>query len=82
MEKRVAVLFKSCEEPATVLLIQVTVGTYIVWGMPMLHWEGCEVTLLVGTSVCIGWFRSILQGKKQCVSKRNLICAVIKYQKN
>lgn len=30
----------------------------------MLHWEGCEVTLLVGTSVCIGWFRSILQEKK------------------
>lgn len=31
----------------------------------MLHWEGCEVTLLVGTSVCIGWFRSILQEEKK-----------------
>lgn len=30
----------------------------------MLHWEGCEVTLLVGTSVCIGWLRSMLQGMK------------------
>lgn len=29
--------------------------------IPMLHWEGCEVTLLVGTRVCIGWLRSILQ---------------------
>lgn len=27
----------------------------------MLHWEGCEVMLLLGTRVCIGWLRSILQ---------------------
>lgn len=37
-------------------------NTYMVWEMPMLHWEGCEVTLLVGTSVCTGWLRSMLQG--------------------
>lgn len=47
--------------------------------MPMLHWEGCEVTLLVGTSVCIGWFRSILQEEKKCVSEKNPICAAKKY---
>ena len=35
--------------------------THMVWEMPMLHWEGCVVTLLVGTSVCIGWLRSMLQ---------------------
>lgn len=34
-------------------------NVYRVWGMPMLHWEGCVVTLLVGTSVCIGWLRSM-----------------------
>lgn len=32
---------------------------YRVWEMPMLHWEGCEVTLPVGTNVCVGWLRSI-----------------------
>lgn len=48
----------------------------------MLHWEGCEVTLLVGTSVCIGWFRSILQEKEmQSVSEKNSICAVKKHSK-
>lgn len=36
-------------------------SAYRVWEIPMLHWEGWEVTLLVGTSVCICWFRSILQ---------------------
>lgn len=35
--------------------------------IPMLHWEGCEVTLLVGTRVCIGWLRSILQSGEERV---------------
>lgn len=34
----------------------------------MLHWEGCEVTLLVGTRVCIGWLRSILREIKESVN--------------
>lgn len=35
----------------------------------MLHWEGCEVTLLVGTSVCIGWLRSMLQELKSVTGR-------------
>lgn len=44
----------------------------MVWEMPMLHWEGCEVTVLEGTSVCIGWLRSMLQ-EIQCVTERTMM---------
>lgn len=43
--------------------------TYMLWEIPMLHWEGCEVTLLVGTRVCIGWLRSILREIKESVNE-------------
>lgn len=51
--------------------------THMVWEMPMLHWEGCEVTLLVGTSVCIGWLRSMLQ-EIQSVTERTLLHCTVK----
>lgn len=48
----------------------------------MLHWEGCEVTLLVGTSVCIGWLRSMLQEIKSVTERTLLHCTVKNKQKN
>lgn len=45
----------------------------------MLHWEGCEVTLLVGTRVCIGWLRSILREIKLNSSLILLLRVVLWY---
>ena len=54
----------SSSDPCTCVRACATTGcTYMLWEIPMLHWEGCEVTLLVGTRVCMGWLRSILQQK-------------------